>query len=96
MGSNIEIFTKELDDELRKAILPYWINRMVDTEHGGFYGQIDGNNKIRQSAPKGSVLNARILWTFSAAYNRFGEKEYLDMADRAYEYCINHFINHAA
>jgi mannobiose 2-epimerase len=69
------------------------MNRMVDKEHGGFYGQIDGNDQIRQSAPKGSVLNARILWTFSAAYNRYGEKEYLEMADRAYRYCIKHFIN---
>ena len=93
MDSKIEIFIRELDDELRRAILPYWINRMVDKEHGGFYGQIDGNDQIRQSAPKGSVLNARILWTFSAAYHRYGEKEYLEMADRAYRYCIKHFIN---
>ncbi len=93
MDSKIEIFIRELDDELRRAILPYWMKRMVDKEHGGFYGQIDGNDQIRQSAPKGSVLNARILWTFSAAYNRYGEKEYLEMADRAYRYCIKHFIN---
>ncbi len=93
IDSKIEIFIRELDDELRTAILPYWMNQMLDLENGGFYGQIDGNNHIRKSAPKGSVLNARILWTFSAAYNRFGEEEYLKMADRAYNYCISNFIN---
>lgn len=93
MDSNVKLFLSELDTELRKAILPYWMTRMVDHEYGGFYGQIDGNSQLHTSAPKGSVLNARILWTFSAAYNRFREKQYLDIADRAYNYCINHFIN---
>jgi mannobiose 2-epimerase len=93
MRSKIEIFLRELDAELRKAIIPYWMNRMVDKENGGFYGQIDGNNQLHHSAPKGSVLNARILWTFSAAYNQFQNIEYLKMANRAYKYCINYFIN---
>ena len=94
MDQKIKIFLNELDDELRNAILPYWTNRMVDHGNGGFYGQIDGNDQLHSSAPKGSVLNARILWTFSAAYNQFREKEYLEVAHRAYEYCITYFINY--
>ena len=94
MDPKIKLFSKELDDELRNAILPYWMKRMVDHENGGFYGQIDGNDQLHVSAPKGSVLNARILWTFSAAYNQFSEKEYLEMAHRAYKYCISYFINY--
>jgi mannobiose 2-epimerase len=93
MGPKIKLFLTELDSELRKAILPYWMTRMVDPEQGGFYGRIDGNNQLHASSPKGSVLNARILWTFSKAYNRFRDKEYLEMANRAYKYCINNFIN---
>ncbi len=41
---------------------------MKDTENGGFYGQIEGNDQIIADADKGGILNARILWTFSSAY----------------------------
>ena len=88
-----KIFLKELDSELNKHILPYWINRMVDKENKGFYGRINGQNRVDKEAGKGSVLNARILWTFSAAFNATHEEDYLNTANQAYDYCIRHFIN---
>lgn len=93
MDSNLKVFLGELNSELTEGILPYWMTRMIDNENGGFYGQIDGNNQLHPASPKGSVLNARILWTFSAAYNYYHKKEYLDIATRANSYCINKFIN---
>ena len=44
-------------------------------------------------APKGSVLNSRILWTFSAAYNLTGNMDYLNTAERAFNYIADHFID---
>ena len=49
----------------------------VDEKYGGFYGKIDNDNIVDIDAPKGLVLNARILWAFSAAYNHTKEKQYL-------------------
>jgi hypothetical protein len=49
------------------------------------------NNTPDPRAPKGSVLNARILWTFSAAYNRNPRPEYLIMAKRAYDFIRIYF-----
>ncbi len=43
--------------------------------------------------PKGSVLNSRILWAFSAAYNLTGNLDYLYTAERAFDYVIDHFID---
>lgn len=79
--------------ELTQNILPFWINKMQDVENGGFYGQIDGNNDMHKDANKGAVLNARILWTFSAAYRILQNEEYLNMATRAYNYIKEHFID---
>jgi mannobiose 2-epimerase len=93
MEDNLYTFTGELDNELKESILPYWMNKMVDHEHGGFYGRIDGKNRLHPKAPKGSVLNARILWTFSAAYNYYVDPRYLPYADRAFNYCRENFIN---
>ena len=63
----IELILK-LDAEL-SAILAFWKNNMTDLEKGGFHGRIDGFNRSDPAAPRGVVLNARILWTFSAACN---------------------------
>ncbi|XHR95772.1 AGE family epimerase/isomerase [Mucilaginibacter sp. UC70_90] len=43
--------------------------------------------------PKGSVLNARILWSFSAAYNQNPDEAYLQAAKRAYDYIKAHFVD---
>ena len=41
------------------SILDFWQNKTIDDLHGGFFGQIDNDNKIITEAPKGSVLNSR-------------------------------------
>jgi mannobiose 2-epimerase len=88
----LTIFKKELQDEL-KNILTWWAMFTPDNVNGGFYGKIDNDNQITKEAPKGSVLNARILCSFSAAYNHRPEPGYLEMAERAYQYITDHFID---
>ena len=79
---------KELND-----ILNYWISNTIDNENGGYIGRIDSNNIPYNDAPKGSVLNSRILYSFSAAYNLTKNEIYLQYAYRAYDYIIHHFID---
>jgi cellobiose epimerase len=75
------------------SILDFWMQHTIDKKNGGFTGQIDFNNQINATAAKGSVLNARILWSFAAAYNLTGNKLYLQNAERAYRYICNYFID---
>jgi len=63
---------KGFKEEIENNILPYWMDKMVDTEHGGFYGRIDGDNVLDRMANKGVVMHARILWTFAASYRVLG------------------------
>ena len=77
--------------ELREGILPFWAERTVDNEQGGFYGLLSNDLTVDPTAPKGSVLNTRILWTFSAAYRAFPDPLYRQIADRAYAYLLEHF-----
>ena len=86
-------FKKEMQDVLTGNILPFWIEKMVDRENGGFYGRIDGHGNLHADAEKGGILNARILWTFSAAYRVLGKPEYLEMATRAKDYILAHFYD---
>ena len=83
----------EMQDVLQENILRFWLDKMVDRENGGFYGRIDGTGVLHPDAEKGAILNARILWSFSAAYRVLGNPEYLEAATRAKEYFIAHFID---
>lgn len=92
MKAEIEKFRKELEEEVRN-ILDYWMEHVTDHDNGGFYGKIDNDNKVYPAAAKGSVLNSRILWSFSAAYTHTAKKEYLEFAKRAFDYIVQHFID---
>lgn len=76
---------RRAESELRTDILPFWLKHARDRERGGFYGQIEVDLKVRESAPRGSLLTSRILWTFSAAQRRYQEPAYLAMARWAFE-----------
>lgn len=78
---------------LQNNILRFWLDKMVDRENGGFYGRIDGQEVLHADAEKGAILNARILWSFSAAYRVLHDEEYLEAATRAKDYIIEHFID---
>ena len=84
---------QEMQDVLQNNILRFWLDKMQDREHGGFYGRMDGEGVLHPDAEKGAILNARILWSFSAAYRVLGNQEYLDAATRAKDYILEHFID---
>ena len=79
------------ETELRKGILPFWATRVVDRDHGGFFGRIAEDGRPDPGAGKGGVLNARILWTFSAVLRRWPDPLYRSLADRAFGYLLEHF-----
>lgn len=84
---------EEILHDLHSNILPYWMNRMIDHEHGGFYGRRNGHDVLEPEAPKGIILNARILWTFSSAARHFQNVNYLAVATRAFQYIQDHFVD---
>ena len=92
MNRSIAEFISAQEEELTR-IMNFWTESAIDSKNGGFLGAIDGYGKVQENATKGAVLNARILWTFSAVYNYTGNKKYLQMAERAYKYFTNYFID---
>ncbi|TXK52628.1 N-acyl-D-glucosamine 2-epimerase [Pontibacter qinzhouensis] len=90
--ARLEVYQAEVEKELY-SILDFWMRHASDTRNGGFVGKMDNQGQVDYDAPKGSVLNARILWTFAAAYRHTGETNYLAMADRAFDYVLQHFLD---
>lgn len=87
---DIQQLYEQQNNELHN-ILKYWTDNTLDVAHGGFVGQIDHFNHVVPGASKGAVLNARILWTFSAAYRFTRQAEYLQVAENAFNYLLLHF-----
>lgn len=87
---DLSVLKSEMNNEL-KNLLHFWSSEALDLEHGGFIGRIDYIGKKHKNATKGSVLNTRILWTFSAAFRITKNKKYKVIADKVYKYITEHF-----
>ena len=88
-------YSEYLDDiksVLQENILQYWLK--LRDPSGGFYGEVSSSEDVLADAPRGVILNSRIIWAFAAAYRHFGMHEYLDAAywarDWFLKYCIDH------
>lgn len=92
MSLQRKLLKSELTAEL-DSILNYWSERTIDDQNGGFVGQIDFNNHQIAHAEKGSVLNARILWTFSASYQTTRNENHKRLAKRAFEFLASYFYD---
>ena len=74
----------EIHRELTDHILPFWMS-LRDDERGGYIGQVEFDLTRRPEAPKGCILNSRILWFFSEACMTLGDPRLLDEAHHAYD-----------
>ena len=84
-------YKTELAEELT-AILSYWMRHTIHRS-GGFYGSVNNSNIPDEAAVKGVVLNSRILWTFSAAYQVTKNLNHYKTAQRAYDYILGYFVD---
>jgi mannobiose 2-epimerase len=80
-----------IEAELNGNLLPFWRRRATDLDRGGFIGEMANDGTVRPDAPHGLILNARLLWTFSALYRRLGDDRDLELARRALDTLETHF-----
>lgn len=74
-----------IEHELRDNLLPFWRLRGPDRERGGFIAEMAADGTVRRDAASGLILNARLLWTFSALYRALGDDRDLELARRAFD-----------
>lgn len=82
----------EIKRELEERIIPFW-NSLRDDVSGGFFGNVDSALNVDKKAEKGCLLNSRILWFFSNAYDLLGDETLLDNARHAYEFMTERCID---
>lgn len=92
MNSTIEKFRGEMRECLDENILKFWSEKMRDLS-GGFFGEMTSNGAINRDSSRGAILTARILWSFSAAYNLTKNEEYLECALSAKDYLLKYLYD---
>lgn len=90
-SKTIQQFSAAVRDELENDLIPFWLERAIDPQHGGFIGQMSNDGTILPKAPKGLILNTRILWTFSALYRFYQDSRFREMAQLAYDFLEAYF-----
>lgn len=79
---------KVFKEHLENNLIPFW-NKMKDEINGGFYGYADAKGNPDVKSVKGVILNSRILWFYSSAYQLLHKQELLEMADHAYRFLVD-------
>ena len=91
MNTRTEQLLFETADVLEHNILDWWLT--LRDPRGGFFGEVLSSGEIQQDAPRGEILNARIIWAFSAAYQLLPKPEYREAAVAAGEWFLAHFCD---
>lgn len=89
--AELEQFSAQVSEHLFGFYLPFWCAPALDPKNGGWMGWLSNDLKPDRSQPKGLIVNARILWAFSAVHQARPEPLYFDMANRAFDFVMNKF-----
>jgi mannobiose 2-epimerase len=91
LNTELERLSAKAGEHLFGHILPFWCGPAVDRVNGGWMAWLSNDLKPDRTQPKGLILNARVLWAFSAAHRVRPEPLYFEMAERAFEVVMNLF-----
>lgn len=86
-------YAARIEADLRRNILPFWLEHGIDRARDAMTGSLTNELVADPAAERGALLSSRILWTFAAAHRRYGDADYLAMAERAYADLLQRFFD---
>lgn len=90
MALGLEEIKNMYDMQLRKSVLPFWLEHGMDKEYGGILTGLDRDGSIIET-DKSVWFQGRALWTFATAYRTIDKKpEYLEAATSLVHFIENH------
>ena len=91
MTTKTEQFLQETAEVLRRNVMDFWLG--LRDPRGGFYGEMLSSGEVLTDAPRGVILNARIIWSFAAAYRTLRLPRYKAAAELARDWFFAHFFD---
>lgn len=90
MGLDFENIEKQYKDELLLNVIPFWLEKSQDLEHGGYFTCLDRRGEVFDT-DKFIWLQGRQVWMFSMLYNKVEKRqEWLDCAIQGAEFLKRH------
>lgn len=87
-------FQQEIQEVLQEKIIPFWLERSVDQEYGGYLTSFDQDGNFDGNGAKYIVTQSRMLWGFShlALYAKEDQKKQMEEAARqGFAFIMKHF-----
>ncbi len=84
---------KDIWEHFSQGIVPFWSERGVDQEYGGYLTNFDERGEwLSAETDKYIVTQTRMIWGFSVFHQVFPDEQfYLEAARQGVEFFINHF-----
>lgn len=85
---------KEMLSTLQDYIIPFWLDRSIDKEYGGYITSFDEKGNFDGNGIKNIVTQSRMVWGFSylSKYAKESDKERMrEAAKEGEEYLMNEF-----
>lgn len=80
-------YVPRLEKILTANIEPFWYEKSLDREHGGYIISFDGQGKLREPVTKMIVTQARMVWLFSRlARAGYEPAKHLEAAELGYRF----------
>ncbi|GAB3689496.1 cellobiose 2-epimerase [Spirosoma flavus] len=86
---NLQYCRQELYHHLTNELLPFWMNRAVDRENGGFITHFDKDGNDSGEDEKSLIAQTRSIYTYSSAHRAgYGDGKLGEMARHGVDYLI--------
>lgn len=93
---SLENYKEEMLTTIRDYIIPFWLDRCVDEQYGGYLTSYDENGKFTGDGIKNIVTQSRMVWGLSylLPYAKESDKKRMEAAARqGAEYLMNEFYD---
>jgi len=83
-------YREEAYHHLTNELLPFWENRCVDKENGGFITHFDNSGNDSGEDEKSLIAQTRTVFTFSSAHRAgYGDGRYAEIAKHGVDFLID-------
>ncbi|TVR65922.1 MAG: hypothetical protein EA427_17210 [Spirochaetaceae bacterium] len=102
MGSNtgntderLELIHDQIRDNLAGNVIPFWADHTWDDVHGGFFTRLDRYGNRIDAGEKILIMQVRMIGALAWAHHAgLRDRGYLELADRGFEFLVEHFRDH--
>lgn len=81
----------DLRGHLLQVVLPFWERFSIDRDYGGFITHLARDGSVTDFSEKFLVMQARMIYSFSAGAELGGPTEWLALADQGVAFLMRHF-----